>query len=183
MAMVRIRARGPIPVGWWVLLILLVMAGCRHAPRTEAAGLLFDVPAGFTLERARAGSAQAFVLRSPTATLVLAWRPGSEPPEAGPVLQAALRGQGEGGTAYAVAQVTALETRLVAGRPADYAEAVWAPVGAGNAPSRQVMRVLLFSGPQATYLAAMVAEEGRRDDPASAAAWERFVASLRFKQP
>lgn len=169
-------------LAWFVTALLLLMAaGCRHAGRTEAAGLAFDVPEGFRLQRARAGDAQAFVLSGPTATLVLAWRQGGEPPEAGGVLQAALRARGLAGTPYAVAEVTALESREVAGRAADYAETVWVPRQGGAAP--QVMRVLLLSGERATYLIALVADESRRDDPDAAAAWDRFVASLRWQGP
>lgn len=161
----------------WIALVLAVvlLTACGGGAQ-EAAGLQFQAPEGYALERQRAGRADAVVFVGDEAVLVLAWTPVDQVPDAGAVVDAALRARGLAGGGYAVGEVLTLDTRTVAGTAADYLETVWVP-RQGQGPRRHV-RMVLFSGPQATYVVALVTAE--RPGPRADAAWERFLASLRW---
>lgn len=162
-------------------LLAVLAAGCaRPAADASAAGLLFDPPQGYEVERGKAGAAQAFILAGGAAAAALAWTDaGDEPPNAKAVIDTLLRRRGLEPGGYRPPEILTMEDRTAADRPANYLEMRLPADGSGPA---QHVRVLFFSGDSATYFVALLTDETRRDDPAVVSAWDGFTSSLRWQQ-
>lgn len=161
----------------------LLLAACAGREggggQPDAAGLRFAAVQGWSLERGRAGHADAYLMNGERAALALAWTDADDQPQAKAVFDALLRLRGQDPAAFGAPEVEGVEDRTVAGQPAN-AMTIRLPATGGGAA--QLVRVLFFTGARATYFVALMTDEANRDDPQVVAAWDAFVDSLRWDE-